>query len=83
MPILKEERHLREAAAVVLDQDYPDEIELVLALGPSSDATDKVANALAEQDSRITCVRNPSGRTPDALNAAIAAMSWFASMGTR
>lgn len=73
MPILNEERHLREAVAVVLDQDYPGEIELVLALGPSSDATDKVANALAAQDSRITCVQNPSGRTPDALNAAIAA----------
>lgn len=73
MPILNEERHLREAVAVVLDQDYTGEIELVLALGPSSDATDKVASALAEQDLRITCVRNPSGRTPDALNAAIAA----------
>jgi len=73
MPILNEERHLREAVAVVLNQDYAGEIELVLALGPSSDATDKVAYALAEQDSRITCVPNPSGRTPDALNAAIAA----------
>jgi len=73
MPILNEERHLREAVAVVLDQDYPGEIELVLALGPSSDGTDEVAHALAEQDPRITCVGNPSGRTPDALNAAIAA----------
>ena len=73
MPILNEERHLREAVAVVLEQDYPGEIELVLALGPSTDRTDEVALALAEQDPRITCVRNPSGRTPDALNAAIAA----------
>ena len=73
MPILNEERHLREAVAVVFDQDYPGEIELVLALGPSRDGTDEVAHALAEQDPRITCVRNPSGRTPDALNAAIAA----------
>jgi succinoglycan biosynthesis protein ExoA len=45
----------------------------VLALGPSSDGTDEVASTLARQDPRITCVRNPSGRTPDALNAAIAA----------
>jgi glycosyltransferase involved in cell wall biosynthesis len=73
MPILNEERHLREAVAVVFDQDYPGEIELVLALGPSTDRTDEVALALAEQDPRITCVRNPSGRTPDALNAAVAA----------
>jgi len=73
MPILNEERHLREAVAVVLAQDYAGEIELVLALGPSSDATTTLAHALAEQDPRITCVANPSGRTPDALNAAIAA----------
>ena len=73
MPILNEERHLRDAVAVVLDQDYPGEMELVLALGPSSDGTDHVAHALAEQDPRIICVPNPSGRTPDALNVAIAA----------
>lgn len=73
MPILNEERHLREAVAVVLDQDYVGDIELVLALGPSSDGTDKLAHTLARQEPRITCVRNPSGATPDALNAAIAA----------
>jgi hypothetical protein len=72
MPILNEERHLREAVAVVFEQDYPGEIELVLALGPSTDRTDDVALALAQADPRIICVRNPSGRTPDALNAAIA-----------
>jgi len=72
MPILNEERHLQEAVAVVFEQDYMGEIELVLALGPSTDRTDEVAHALAEQDPRIICVRNPSGRTPDALNAAIA-----------
>jgi succinoglycan biosynthesis protein ExoA len=73
MPILNEERHLRDAVAVVLDQDYPGDLELVLALGPSKDRTDEVAREMAEQDPRIICVQNPSGRTPDALNAAIAA----------
>jgi glycosyltransferase involved in cell wall biosynthesis len=73
MPILNEERHLREAVDVVLAQDYPGPLELVLALGPSSDRTDEVAHELAARDPRITCVANPSGRTPDALNAAIAA----------
>ena len=73
MPILNEARHLREAVAVVLDQDYPGEIELVLALGPSQDGTDELAHELAGQDPRIICVPNPSGRTPDALNVAIAA----------
>jgi succinoglycan biosynthesis protein ExoA len=52
MPILNEARHLREAVAMVLDQDYPGEIELVLALGPSQDGTDEVAHDLAQQDPR-------------------------------
>jgi glycosyltransferase involved in cell wall biosynthesis len=46
---------------------------VVLALGPSTDRTDDVAARLAADDPRVRTVRNPSGRTPDALNAAIAA----------
>ncbi|HEX3004947.1 MAG TPA: glycosyltransferase family 2 protein [Angustibacter sp.] len=75
MPILNEERHLTEAASMVLGQDYDGPIELVLALGPSSDRTDEVAAALAASDTRVRLVQNPSGRTPDALNAALAASS--------
>src|SRR5665647_131641 len=43
MPILNEERHLEEAVATVLDQDYLGAIELILALGPSRDRTDEIA----------------------------------------
>ena len=43
MPILNEERHLREAVAMILAQDYPGPLEVVLALGPSRDRTDEVA----------------------------------------
>ena len=35
MPVLNEERHLRAAVRSILDQDYPGDIEVVLALGPS------------------------------------------------
>ncbi|EWT07544.1 glycosyl transferase family 2 [Intrasporangium chromatireducens Q5-1] len=73
LPILNEERHLADAVAMVLGQDYPGSLEIVLALGPSRDATDEVAASLMASDSRVRCVSNPSGRTPDALNAAIAA----------
>ncbi|RNI23303.1 glycosyltransferase family 2 protein [Flexivirga caeni] len=76
MPILNEERHLAESVTAILAQDVPCPIEVVLALGPSSDATDVVAEALHHADSRVRLVRNPSGRTPDALNAAIAASSY-------
>jgi glycosyltransferase involved in cell wall biosynthesis len=75
MPLLNEERHLRDAVAMILTQDYSGPIEVVLALGPSTDRTDEVADALAAEDPRVRLVRNPSGRTPDGLNAAIGASS--------
>jgi len=73
MPILNEERHLEEAVTAVLAQDYPGEIELVLALGPSHDRTDEIATLIAVREPRVRIVANPTGRTPDALNAALAA----------
>ena len=73
IPVLDEERHLRDAVRQVLDQDYPGALEVVLALGPSTDGTDEVAAALATSDPRVRTVANPSGRTPSALNAAIRA----------
>lgn len=75
MPVLDEERHLRTAVAHVLaqDDDYPGEIELVMALGPSRDATDEIAAELAAADPRVRTVPNPSGKTPAALNRAIEA----------
>ena len=45
---------------------------VILAIGPSTDATQEVADALAAADDRVRTVPNPSGRTPDALNAGIA-----------
>ena len=72
MPVLNEERHLAAAVRQVLQQDWPGELEVVLALGPSHDRTDAVARDLATKDARVTLVRNPTGRTPDGLNAAIA-----------
>jgi len=72
MPILNEERHLEEAVEAVLGQDYPGPIELILALGPSRDHTDEIASRITEIESQVRTVQSPSGRTPDALNAALA-----------
>jgi succinoglycan biosynthesis protein ExoA len=72
LTVLNEERHLPAAVASVLEQDYPGEVELVIALGPSRDATDKVAHEIAAADPRVRCVDNPSGRTPEGLNKALA-----------
>jgi len=73
MPVLDEERHLADAVSQILAQDYPGEVELVIALGPSKDRTDQIAAGLTAADPRVRTVPNPSGRTPSALNAAIAA----------
>lgn len=73
MPVVNEERHLESAVARILDQDYPGEIEVAIAVAPSRDGTEAVARAIAAQDPRVQVVQNPSGRTPSGLNAAIAA----------
>ena len=75
MPILNEEAHLAEAVGSVLAQDYPGGMEIVVAVGPSWDRTREVADALAGADRRVVVVDNPTGRTPDGLNAALARTS--------
>ncbi|GAB3578436.1 hypothetical protein GCM10027579_02040 [Calidifontibacter terrae] len=72
MPILNEERYLRDSVDAVLAQQWTGPIEVILAIGPSSDRTLEVARDLAAADDRVRIVDNPTGRTPDALNAAIA-----------
>lgn len=73
MPVLNEERHLAQAVTGILTQDWPGPLEIVLALGPSTDRTDEVARRLAAIDDRIVLVPNPRGRTPSGLNAAVRA----------
>ncbi|MEW1778934.1 glycosyltransferase family 2 protein [Streptomyces sp. NPDC086777] len=73
MPVLDEERHLRGAVQAILAQEYAGELEVVIALGPSTDRTDEIAAALVAEDPRVHTVPNPTGRTPAALNAAIKA----------
>ena len=75
MPVLNEERHLRSSVRHILEQEYPGEIEVVIALGPSTDRTDEIAAELVAQDDRVRTVPNPTGRTPAGLNAAIRASS--------
>lgn len=73
LPVRDEERHLRAAVGQVLAQDYAGPLEVVLAVGPSRDRTWEIATELAAADPRLRVVANPSGRTPAALNLAVAA----------
>jgi glycosyltransferase involved in cell wall biosynthesis len=76
LPVLNEADHLEESLRSILSQDYLGDIEIILAIGPSHDGTEKIAQALADKDSRIVLVENPSGRTASALNIAIAATKY-------
>ena len=76
MPVLDEEAHLGEAVAAILASDYRGPLQVVLALGPSTDATDEIAAGLAQADPSVRTVINPTGRTAAALNAAIAAADY-------
>ncbi|MFB8440214.1 glycosyltransferase family 2 protein [Streptomyces niveus] len=78
MPVLNEERHLRNSVRHILEQEYDGEMEVVIALGPSTDRTDEIAAELVRETAdsaraRVQTVPNPTGRTPAALNAAIKA----------
>ncbi|WP_019546916.1 glycosyltransferase [Streptomyces sulphureus] len=77
MPVLNEERYLRTSVEKILAQEYAGELEIVIALGPSHDRTDEIAAELVAENAggsrSVATVPNPTGRTPAALNAAIAA----------
>lgn len=71
MPVLNERAYLRRAVETVLEQEVDGPVELVLALGPSSDGTNELARQLASEDPRIVLVDNPAADIPVGLNAAI------------
>ena len=73
LPVLNEEAHLAESVTAILSQDYTGSFEIILALGPSHDQTNVIAEKLAARDSRVKIVTNPSGKTAAGLNLAIAA----------
>lgn len=73
MPVRNEARHLADSVRHILQQDYPGEIELVLAVGPSRDRTLVIAEKLAADNPHITVVPNPTGKIPSGVNAAIRA----------
>jgi glycosyltransferase involved in cell wall biosynthesis len=73
MPVLNEAEYVEAAVRTILSQDYAGEQQLILALGPSTDGTNEIVEALAAQDSRITYVHNPNIHIPVGLNLAVRA----------
>jgi glycosyltransferase involved in cell wall biosynthesis len=72
MPVLNEAGYLDAAVASILSQDYAGETELILALGPSTDGTDAIVDALRRRHAQIRVVPNPGMDIPIGLNLAIA-----------
>lgn len=73
MPVLNEVTHVRAAVDSLLAQDYAGPFDVVLALAPSIDGTERLVAELSAADERIRVVANPVGSTPAGLNAAIRA----------
>jgi glycosyltransferase involved in cell wall biosynthesis len=73
MPVLNEEKYLESAVTSIFEQKGLENanIEVVLALGPSTDNTNAVAEALKSRFP-VKTVQNPTGKTPAGLNIAIA-----------
>ena len=71
IPVLNEQRYLRTVVDRVLSSTYGGPLQVVLALGPSTDGTSALAAEIAAADARVTLVANPTGRTAAGLNAAI------------
>lgn len=78
LTVLNEERHVAEAVRRALLQDHPGPIEVIVALGPSTDRTDEIVEKIAADDERVRWVRNPDprGSTPAGLNAAFEASGY-------
>jgi succinoglycan biosynthesis protein ExoA len=64
---------LRVSVASALAQQWCRPLEVIVAAGPSSDATVDIATEIASEDARVRVVENPSGATGAALNAAVRA----------
>jgi GT2 family glycosyltransferase len=75
MPVRNEQHHLQKAVESVLAQNYPGQLEIILAIGPSVDETERVANELAKKHISIKLIQNPKGLTTVGLNLAIAKSS--------
>jgi glycosyltransferase involved in cell wall biosynthesis len=75
MPVLNEEKYLEAAVLSILQQDFAGDVEIILALGPSTDATNAIAENLA-LNFPVELVQNPAGTTSAGLNAAIAAAKY-------
>ena len=68
IPVLNEERHIRESVEAMLSQSYDGEIEFLFMDGDSDDRTKEILEEMAASDHRIRVLDNPQRRTTFGLN---------------
>jgi glycosyltransferase involved in cell wall biosynthesis len=74
IPVLNEERHIRDTVATMLAQELDGlTLELVFADGRSDDRTKEILLEMASDDDRIVVVDNPARTTAAGLNACLSA----------
>jgi glycosyltransferase involved in cell wall biosynthesis len=73
VPVLDEERHVRDAAAAMRAQEFDGSAEFIFVDGGSSDRTPEILRELAAEDARVKLLDNPQRSTPIALNIGLRA----------
>jgi len=74
VPCRNEKGHIETCLESILRQQLPaGDIEVIVADGMSEDGTREILMRMAEQDSRLHMVDNPSGTTPSGFNVGIKA----------
>ncbi len=71
VPVLNEERHIRETVAAMRAQRFDGNVELLFADGGSQDRTREILGELAAEDPRIRVLENPRRRTASGLNVCL------------
>lgn len=71
VPVLNEERHIRETVALMRAQRFDGTFELLFADGRSEDRTREILLELAAIDPRIRVLDNPRRRTASGLNVCL------------
>ena len=68
VPVLNEERHIRESVDAMLAQHYDGQIEFLFMDGRSEDRTKAILEEMSARDPRIRVLDNPRRRTTFGLN---------------
>lgn len=73
IPCRNEAAHIAAAVRDALAQGSRRALEVLVAVGPSTDGTERIVERLATQHPQVHVVPNPAGVVPHGLNAAIRA----------